>query len=58
MTCFILLPIASDQPRPTSGDPSLWNNWAMWSVNMIDDSGEIKGVALWLTGSASWPQRL
>jgi hypothetical protein len=27
-------------------EPSFLNNWAMWSVNMIDDLGEIKGVAL------------
>jgi hypothetical protein len=31
-------------------EPSLLNNWAMWSGNIIDDSGEIKGVALWMTG--------
>lgn len=35
-----------------AGEPSLLSDWAMWSVNMIDDSGVIKGVALWMTGSA------
>ena len=35
-----------------AGEPSIVNDWAMWSVNMIDESRDIKGVALWLTGSA------
>lgn len=33
-----------------AGEPSFLNNWAMWSVKMIGDLGEIKGAALWLTG--------
>jgi hypothetical protein len=28
------------------------NDWAMLSGSIIGDSGEIKGVGLWLTGSA------
>ena len=35
---------ASDQQRPASGQTELLKYWAMWSVNMIGDSGEIKGV--------------
>ena len=31
-----------------AGEPSLLNNWAMLSGSIIDDLGEIKGVALWL----------
>jgi len=30
------------------------NNWAMWSLSIIGVSGEIKGVALWMTGSATF----
>ena len=42
---FIFLPpIASDQQRPASGQTELLKYWAMWSVNVIGDSGEIKGV--------------
>jgi hypothetical protein len=40
---------ASYQPRPPSGQTELLKYWAMWSVNMIGDSGEMKGVALWMT---------
>lgn len=32
-----------------ANEPSFSNNWA-WSVNMIDELRDIKGVALWLTG--------
>jgi hypothetical protein len=35
-----------------TGEPSLLNDWAMLSVGVIIDEGEIKGVGLWLTGSA------
>ena len=38
------LPNASDQQRPASGQTELLNKWAMWSGNIIDDLGEIKGV--------------
>jgi hypothetical protein len=34
-----------------TGEPSLLNNWAIWSGSIIGDLDEIKGVALWLTGS-------
>jgi hypothetical protein len=33
-----------------AGEPSLLNDWAMLSGSIIGDSGEIKGVGLWLTG--------
>jgi len=46
---FIFPPIASDQPRPASGQTELLKYRAMWSVNIIGDLGEIKGVALWMT---------
>jgi len=49
------LPIASDRPRPSSARAELLKYWAMWSGNMIGDSGAIKGVALWMTGSALLP---
>jgi len=49
---IFLLPIDSDQPRPPGGRAELLKYWAMWSVNMIDDLRDIKGVALWMTGSA------
>jgi len=35
---------ASDQQRPASGQTKLLKYWAMWSGQIIDDSGEIKGV--------------
>jgi hypothetical protein len=35
-----------------AGEPSLLKYWAMLSGSIIGDSGEIKGVGLWLTGSA------
>src|SRR5207249_3707192 len=35
-----------------AGEPSFVINWAMWSVNMIGELQDIKGVALWMTGSA------
>ena len=35
-----------------AGKPSLLNNWAMLSGDIISDSGEIKGVALWMIGWA------
>ena len=38
-----------------AGGPSLLNNWAMWSGNMIGDSGEIKGVARWRLVRLSLP---
>jgi len=42
---LIFLPsIASDQQRPASGRTELLKYRAMLRVNIIDDSGEIKGV--------------
>jgi hypothetical protein len=35
-----------------AGEPSLLNNWAMLSVGVIIDEGEIKGVAAVAAGSA------
>jgi hypothetical protein len=32
-----------------AGEPSLLNDWAMLSGDNISESGEIKGVSLWLT---------
>jgi hypothetical protein len=49
---FFVRPSFSDQPRPPIGGAVFLNNWAMWSVNMIGELRDIKGVALWLTGSA------
>ena len=51
------LPNASDQPRPPGGEAELLINGAMLSGSIIDDEGEIKGVALWMTGSASMDYR-
>jgi len=31
-----------------AGKPYFSKYWAMWSGSIIGDSGEIKGVALWL----------
>jgi hypothetical protein len=39
-----LLANASDQQRPAGGQTELLKYWAMVSGNIIDDSGEIKGV--------------
>jgi hypothetical protein len=39
-----LLSIASDQQRPESGQTELLKYWGVWSGNIIDGSGEIKGV--------------
>jgi hypothetical protein len=38
-----------------AGKPSLLNFGAMLSGDIISESAEIKGVGLWLTGSASFP---
>ena len=38
------VPNASDQQRPASGQTELLKYGAMWSGNIIDDLGEIKGV--------------
>jgi hypothetical protein len=39
-----LLLNASDQQRPASGQTEFLKYWAMWSGNIIDDLGKIKGV--------------
>ena len=49
---FSICPTLQISHARPAGEPSLLKYGAMLSGSIIDDLGEIKGVALWLTGWA------
>ena len=51
---LFLCPTLQISHASRAGEPSLLKYRAMLSVGVIIDEGEIKGVGLWLTGSASF----